>query len=170
MAAMEPVDVNNGESDDSSTSPQSPSITPTTVTSPTDGELKPPDYSSEEEDEYFTASEDEDEDSRLESIDEQFKSKLKELLSQAFSDQVDPHSVEAFLQHTAKTLLQHLSNTYSLTWMSQIKIHKEDDELLLWVLLMRRKIARLGDLFQRQMDYGFAEMMHGMLPLYHHKQ
>ena len=120
----------------------------------------------EEEDIYITASEDEDNhfDPRL---DKQFNLKMKELFSQASSGQLVPHTVEATLQQTAKDMLQYLGKSHPLTWISHIKTSQEEDELLLWMTVMKDNVNALVTKFQQQMFTGFSKMMSEMVKLHH---
>ena len=83
MESMAPIDVYNAEDNfDSSTSPQSPSVTSTTDCKPLSPNYSPI-HSSEEQDVYIQEEEEEpwryDPDPRLEIIDKQFNLKMKEL-------------------------------------------------------------------------------------------
>ena len=123
----------------------------------------------EDEDIYLTASEDEDNptDRRLELIDKQFNLKMKELFSQASSGQLVPHTVETTLQQTAKDMLHYLGKSHPLTWISHIKTSQEEDELLLWMTVMKDNVDVLVTQFQQQMFTGFSKMMSEMVKLYH---
>ena len=123
----------------------------------------------EEEDIYITASEDEDNpsDLRLELIDKQFNLKMKELFSQASSGQLVPHTVEATLQQTATDMLQYLGKFHPLTWISHVKTSQEENELLLWMTVMKDNVDVLVTQFQQQMFTGFSKMMSEMVKLYH---
>ena len=85
----------------------------------------------EEEDMYVTVSEDEDNssDPRLEFIYKQFNLKIKKLFSKASSEQPVPYNVEATLYHTATDMLKYLAKSHPLTWVTQVKISSEEDEL-----------------------------------------
>ena len=122
----------------------------------------------EEENIYITASEDEvnPSDPRLELIDKQFNLKMKELFSQASSGQLVSHTIEATLQQTAKDMLQYLGKSHPLTWISHIKTSQED-ELLLWMTVMKDNVDVLMTQFQQQMFTGFSKMMSEMVKLYH---
>ena len=123
----------------------------------------------EEEDIYITASEDEDNpsDPRLEIIDKQFNLKMKELFSQTSSGQLVPHTVEATLQQTAKDMLQYLGKSHPLTWIPHVKTSQEEDELLLWMTVMKDNVDVPVTQFQQQMFTGFSKMMSEMVKLYH---
>ena len=95
---------------------------------PTDSEPCSPDFStihsSEEEDVYIQEEEDEQDnlpDPRLELIDKQFNLKMKELFTQTSSGQLVPYTIEATLQQTTDGLMQHLTKSHPLTWVSQFK-------------------------------------------------
>ena len=114
---------------------------------PTDSEPCSPDYSpihsSEEEDVYIQEEEDEQNnppDPRLELIDKQFNLKMKELFTQTSSGQLVPYITEATLQQTTDGLMQHLTKSHPLTWVSQFKTTTEEDELLLWMSIMKDDI------------------------------
>ena len=111
---------------------------------PTDSEPCSPDYSpihsSEEEDVYIQEEEDEQDnlpDPRSELIDKQFNLKMKELFTQTSSGQLVPYTIEATLQQTTDGWMQHLTKSHSLTWVSQFKTTTEEDELLLWMSIMK---------------------------------
>ena len=128
-------------------------------------------YSSDTEDVYIPILDDEEEnnptDPRLELIDRQFNLKMKELFSQAFSGQLVPHTVEATLQQTAKDMLQYLGKFHPLTWISHVKTSQEENELLLWMTVMKYNVDVLVTQFQQQMFTGFSKMMSEMVKLYH---
>ena len=149
---------NNGEDNfDSSVNQHSPTTESTTDCEP----LSPDSLEPEEEDIYLTASEDENNpsDPRLELIDRQFNLKMKELFSQASSGQLVPHTVEATLQQTAQDMLQYLGKSHPLTWISHVKTSQEEDELLLWMTVMKDNVDVLVTQFQQQMFTGFSKMM-----------
>ena len=167
MASVEPItQYHNGEDNsDSSFNPQSSSEEPTT-----DCEPLSPAYSSESEDVYILDLEDEKDnlpDPRLETIDRQFNLKMKELFTQASSGQLVPYTVEAILQQTTDDMLQYLAKSHPLTWVSHVKTTPEENELLLWMSMMKDDIDVLVTQFQQQMYTGFSKMMSEMVKLYH---
>ena len=92
------------------------------------------DYSVEEEDVYLPPILDDDEqnnppDPRLELVDKQFNLRMKELFTQTSSGQLVPITTEATLQQTTDGLIQHLTKSHPLTWVSQFKTTPEEDEL-----------------------------------------
>ena len=126
-------------------------------------------YSSDPEDVYILDSEDEQDnlpDPRLELIDKQFNLKMKELFTQTSSGQLVPYTIEATLQQTIDGLLQHLTKSHPLTWVSQSKTTTED-ELLLWISIMKDDIDVLVTQFQQQMYTRFSKVMSEMVMLYH---
>ena len=133
------------------------------------------DYSSveedteEEEDMYLTVSEDEHNpsDPRLELIDKQFNLRMKELFTQTSSGQLVPITIEATLQHTTDALIQHLTKSHPLTWVSQFKTTPEEDELPLWMSIMKDDIDVLVTQFQQQMYRRLSTVMSKMVKLYH---
>ena len=92
---------------------------------------------------------------------------MKELFTQTSSGQLVPYTIEATLQQTTDGLLQHLAKSHSLTWVSQTKTTKEEDELLLLMSIMKDDIDVLVTQFQQQMYSGFSKMMIEMGKLYH---
>ena len=86
------------------------------------------DYSSveeddEEEDVYIPPILDDDElnnppDPRLELVDNQFNLRMKELCTQTSSGQLVPITIVATLQQTTDALIQHLTKSHPLTWVS----------------------------------------------------
>ena len=125
---------------------------------PIDSEPCSPDYSpihsSEEEDVYIQEEEDEQDnlpDPRLELIDKEFNLKMKELFTQTSSGQLVPYTIEGTLQQTTDGLIQHLTKSRPLTWVSQFKTTTEEDELLLWMSTMKDDIDVLVTQFQQQM-------------------
>ena len=143
----------------------------------TDSESCSPDYSpihsSEEEDIYIPPIIDDDEqnnppDPRLELIDEQFNLKMKELFTQTSSSELVPYTIEATLQQTTDGLIQHLTKSHPLTWVSQFKTTpEEEDELPLWMSIMKDGIDVLVTQFQQQMYRRFSKVMNEMVKLYH---
>ena len=142
----------------------------------TDSEPCSPDYSpihsSEEEDVYIPPILDDDEqnnllDPRLELIDEQFNLKMKELFTQTSSGQLVPYTIEATLQQTTDGLMQHLTKSHPLAWVSQFKTTPEEDELPLWMSIMKDDIDVLVTQFQQQMYTRFSKVMSEMVRLYH---
>ena len=133
------------------------------------------DYSSveedteEEEDMYLTVSEDEDNpsDPRLELIDKQFNLKMKELFSRSSSGQLMPYTVEASLQNTADEMIKHLAKSHPLTWVFHQKSSPGEDELPLWISIMKDNIDVLVTQFQLQMYTRFNKMINEMVKLYH---
>ena len=128
-------------------------------------------YSSATEDVYILILNDEEEknlpDLRLELIDRQFNLKMKELFCQASSEQPVPYNVEATLHHTATEMLKYLAKSHSLTWVTQVKISSEEDELSIWMSTMKNNIDVLVTQFQQQMYTGFSKMLVEMGKLYH---
>ena len=92
---------------------------------------------------------------------------MKELFSQASSGQLVPYTVEATLHQIANDMLQYLAKSHPLTWVSQSKTTTEEDELLLWMSIMKDNIDVLVTQFQQQMYKRFSKMMSGMVKLYH---
>ena len=133
------------------------------------------DYSSveedteEEEDMYLTVSEDEDNssDPRLELIDKQFNLKMKELFSRSSSGQLMPYTVEASLQNTADEMIKHLAKSHPLTWIFHQKSSPEEDELPIWMSIMKDDIDVLVTQFQQQMYRRLSTVMSEMVKLYH---
>ena len=95
---------------------------------------------------------------------------MKELFSQASNGQLVPSTVEATLQNTTSGLLQHLSKSHPLTWISHVKSAPEEDELPLWMSIMKDDIDVLVTQFQQQMCTGFSKIMSEMLTLYYKKK
>ena len=127
-------------------------------------------HSSDAEDVYIPDLEDEKDnlpDPRLELIDRQFNLKMKELFSQASSDQLLPYTVEATLQQTADDMLQYLAKSHPLTWVSHVKTSSEEDELPHWISTIKDNIDVLVTQFQQQMYAGFSKMLIEMGKLYH---
>ena len=141
----------------------------------TDSEPCSPDYStihSSEEDIYIPPIIDDDEqnnppDPRLELIDEQFNLKMKELFTQTSSGELVPYTIKATLQQTTDGLIQHLTKSHPLTWVSQFKTTSEEDELPLWMSIMKDNIDVLVTQFQQQMYRRFSQVMSEMMKLYH---
>ena len=135
------------------------------------------DYSSvgeddEEEDVYIPPILDDDElnnppDPRLELVDNQFNLRMKELFTQTSSGQLVPITIEATLQHTTDALIQHLTKSHPLTWVSQFKTTPEEDELLLWMSIMKDDIDVLVTQFQQQMYRRLSKVMSEMVKIYH---
>ena len=130
------------------------------------------DYSSEEEDVYIPPILDDDEqnnppDPRLELVDKQFNLRMKELFTQTFSGQLVPITIEATLQQTTDGLIQHLTKSHPLTWVSQFKTTPEEDERPLWMSIMKDDIDVLVTQFQQQMYRRFSKVMSEMVKLYH---
>ena len=128
-------------------------------------------YSSATEDVYIPILDDEEEtnlpDPRLELIDRQFNLKMKELFCQASSKQLVPYNVETTLHHTATDMLTYLAKSDPLTWVTQVKISSEEDELSIWMTTMKGNIDVLVTQFQQQMYTGFSKMLIEMGKLYH---
>ena len=82
---------------------------------------EPPVHSSEEEEDvYIPPILDDDEqnnppDPRLKLVDKQFNLRMKELFTQTSSGQLVPITIEATLQQTTDTLIQHLTKSHPLT-------------------------------------------------------
>ena len=135
------------------------------------------DYSSveeddEEEDVYIPPILDDDElnnppDPRLELVDNQFNLRMKELFTQTFSGQLVPITIEATLQQTTDPLIQHLTKSHPLTWVSQFKTTPEEDELPLWMSIMKDDIDVLVTQFQQQMYRRLSKLMSEMVKIYH---
>ena len=135
------------------------------------------DYSSveeddEEEDFYIPPILDDDElnnplDPRLELVDNQFNLRMKELFTQTSNGQLVPITIEATLQHTTDALIQHLTKSHPLTWVSQFKTTPEEDELPLWMSIMKDDIDVLVTQFQQQMYRRLSKVMSEMVKLYH---
>ena len=135
------------------------------------------DYSSveeddEEEDVYIPPILDDDElnnppDPRLELVDNQFNLRMKELFTQTSNGQLVPITIEATLQHTTDALIQHLTKSHPLTWVSQFKTTPEEDELPLWKSIMKDDIDVLVTQFQQQMYRRLSTVMSEMVKLYH---
>ena len=135
------------------------------------------DYSSveeddEEEDVYIPPILDDDElnnapDPRLELVDNQFNLRMKELFTQASSGQLVHITIEATLQQTTDALIQHLTKSHPLTWVSQFKTTPEEDELPLWMSIMKDDIDVLVTQFQQQMYRRLSKVMSEMVKIYH---
>ena len=131
------------------------------------------DYSSEEEEDvYIPPILDDDEqnnpsDPRLELVDKQFNLRMKELFTQTSSGQLVPITIEDTLQQTTDALIQHLTKSHPLTWVSQFKTTPEEDELPLWMSIMKDDIDVLVTQFQQQMYRRFSKVMSEMVKLYH---
>ena len=129
-----------------------------------------PAYLSESEDVYILDLEDVKDnlpDLGLETIDRQFNLKMKELFTQASSGQLVPYTVEVILQQTTDEMLQYLAKSHPLTWVSHVKTTPEEDELPLWMSIMKDNIDVLVTQFQQQMYTGFSKMMSEKVRLYH---
>ena len=135
------------------------------------------DYSSVEEDDeeegiYIPPLLDDDElnnppDPRIELVDNQFNQRMKELFTQTSSGQLVPITIGATLQQTADALIQHLTRSHPLTWISQFKTTPEEDELPLWMSIMKDDIDVLVTQFQQQMYRRLSTVMSEMVKLYH---
>ena len=90
---------------------------------------------------------------------------MKELFTQTSSGQLVPYTTKATLQQTIDGLLQHLTKSHPLTWVSQFKTTTED-ELLLWMSIMKDDIGVLVTQFQQQMYTRFSKVMSEMVKLY----
>ena len=126
----------------------------------------------EEEDVYIPPILDDDElnnppDPRLELVDNQLNLRMKELFTQTSSGQLVPITIEATLQHTTDALIQHLTKSHPLTWVSQFKTTPEEDELPLWMSIMKDDIDVLVTQFQQQMYRRLSTVMSEMVKLYH---
>ena len=162
MAALEPIDLNKGED----TNPQSPDWDPLTP------DPSPVVSSGEEEEEVYIHWEDGEAwqyniDPRLDIIDKQFNQKMKELFSRSSSGQPVSNTVEATLQHTAEDMLKNLAKSHPLTWLSQVRTSPEQDELLLWMTVMKENIDVLISQFKLRMLTGYSKIMSEMVKLYH---
>ena len=167
MAAVEPTaqdQISESNPDYPSNSTSSSEI-PTTECGPLSPAYssEPEDiYSSDSEDVYILDPEDVQEDipePKLQLIDEHFNLRMKELFSQSSSGQLVPYTVEATLQQTSDGLLHHLAKSHPLTWISHVKSTPEEDELPLWMSIMKEDIDVLVTQFQQQMHTGFSKMM-----------
>ena len=134
------------------------------------------DYSSvgedDEEDVYIPPILDDDElnnppDPRLELVDKQFNLRMKELFTQTSSGQLVPITIEATLQQTTDALIQHLAKSHPLTWIFHQKSSPEEDELPLWMSIMKDDIDVLVTQFQQQMYRRLSTVMSEMVKLYH---
>ena len=135
------------------------------------------DYSSveeddEEEDVYIPPILDDDElnnppDPRLELVDNQFNLRMKELFTQTSNGQLVPITIEATLQQTTVALIQHLTKSHPLTWVSQFKTTPEEDELPPWMSIMKDDIDVLVTQFQQQMYRRLSKVMSEMVKIYH---
>ena len=135
------------------------------------------DYSSveeedEEEDVYIPPILDDDDlnnppDPRLELVDNQFNLRMKELFTQTSSGQLVPITIEATLQQTTDALIQHLAKSHPLTWIFHQKFSPEEDELPLWMSIMKDDIDVLVTQFQQQMYRRLSTVMSEMVKLYH---
>ena len=135
------------------------------------------DYSSveeddEEEDVYIPPILDDDElnnppDPRLELVDNQFNLRMKELFTQTSNGKLVPITIEATVQQTTDALIQHLTKSHPLTWGSQFKTTPEEDELPLWMSIMKDDIDVLVTQFQQQMYRRLSAVMSEMVKLYH---
>ena len=106
-------------------------------------------------------------DPRLELVDKQFNLRMKELFTQTSSGQLVPITIEATLQQTTDGLMQHLTKSHPLTWVSQFKTTPEEDELHLWMSITKDDIDVLVTQFQQQMYRRFSKVMSEMVKLYH---
>ena len=106
-------------------------------------------------------------DPRLELVDNQFNLRMKELFTQTSSGQLVPITIEATLQQTADALIQHLTRSHPLTWIYQFKTTPEEDELPLWMSIMKDDIDVLVTQFQQQMYRRLSTVMSEMVKLYH---
>ena len=132
------------------------------------------DYSSveEEEDVYIPPILDDDDlnnppDPRLELVDNQFNLRMKELFSRSSSGDLVPITFQATLEHTADALIQHLTKFHPLTWIFHQKSSPEEDELPLWMSIMKDDIDVLVTQFQQQMYRRLSTVMSEMVKLYH---
>ena len=135
------------------------------------------DYSSveeddEEEDVYIPPILNDDElnnppDPRLKLVDKQFNLKMKELFSRSSSGQLMPYTIEASLQNTADEMIKHLAKSHPLTWIFHQKSSPEEDELPLWMSIMKDDIDVLVTQFQQQMYRRLSTVMSEMVKLYH---
>ena len=126
----------------------------------------------EEEDVYIPPILDDDElnnppDPRLELVDKQFNLKMKELFSRSSSGQLMPYTIEASLQNTADEMIKHLAKSHPLTWIFHQKSSPEEDELPLWMSIMKDDIDVLVTQFQQQMYRRLSTVMSEMVKLYH---
>ena len=80
-----------------------------------------------------------------------------------------PYTFEATLKQTSDGFLHHLAKSHPLTWISHVKSTPEEDELLLWMSIMKEDIDVLVTQFQQQVYTGFSKMMSEMVTLYHKK-
>ena len=126
----------------------------------------------EEEDVYIPPILDDDElnnppDPRLELVDNQFNLRMKELFTQTSSGQLVPITIEATLQQTTDALIQHPAKSHPLTWIFHQKSSPEEDELPLWMSIMKDDIDVLVTQFQQQMYRRLSTVMSEMVKLYH---
>ena len=99
--------------------------------------------------------------------DKQFNLRMKELFTQTSRGQLVPITIEATLQQTTDALIQHLTKSHPLTWVSQFETTPEDDKLPLWMSIMKDDIDVLVTQFQQQMYRRFSKVMSEMVKLYH---
>ena len=92
---------------------------------------------------------------------------MKELFTQTSSGQLVPITIEATLQQTTDALIQHLTKSHPLTWVSQFKTTPEEDELPLWMSIMKDDIDVLVTQFQQQMYRRLSKVMSVMVKIYH---
>ena len=92
---------------------------------------------------------------------------MKELFTQTSSGQLVHYTIEATLQQTTDGLMQHLTKFHPLTWISQFKTTHEEDELPLWMSIMKDDIDVLVTQFQQQMYTRFSKVINKMVKLYH---
>ena len=76
-------------------------------------------------------------------------------------------NVEATLHHIATDMLKYLAKSHPLTWVTQVKISSEEDELSIWMSTMKDNIDVLVTQFQQQIYTGFSKMLAEMWRLYH---
>ena len=62
---------------------------------------------------------------------------MKELFTQPSSGQLVPYTIIATLQETAHYMLHHLAKSHPLTRVSHQKSTPEEDELPLWMTIIR---------------------------------
>ena len=105
-------------------------------------------------------------DPRLELVDNQFNLRMEKLFTQTSSGQLVPITIEATLQQTTDALIQHLAKSHPLTWIFHQKSSPEEDELLLWMSIMRDDIDVLVTQFQQQMYRRLSTVMSEMVKIY----
>ena len=62
---------------------------------------------------------------------------MKELFAQSSSGQLVPYTIIATLQETSHYMSHHLARSHPLTWVSHQKSIPEEDELPLWMNIIK---------------------------------